>query len=186
MRTSDGSILSNTSDQLDRWTEYYNSLLNCTLVDIPPVIEGGDDMDINLGPISRAEVVEVIKKTKNGKATDPDNIPSEAMKADPRVTTDIMIKPLEDPPGKEHVPAEWKTGYILSSFPNKGISAAARTGEESMCYPLPSKAFTRVILEKIKQAADTKRREEQAGHRAGRSRMDQIATFHIIIEQFLE
>ena len=86
VRTSDGSILSKTSEQLDRWTEYFNSLLNCTLVDNPPVIEGWDDLDVNLGPISRAEVVEAIKKTKSGKAPDPDNIPPEAMKADPRVT----------------------------------------------------------------------------------------------------
>ena len=51
---------------------------------------------------------------------------------------------------------------------------------------LSSKVFTRLSLERIRKAVDTKLREEQAGFWAERSRTDQIATVRIIIEQSLK
>ena len=48
---------------------------------------------------------------------------------------------------------------------------------------IPSKVFTRFILERIRKAVDTKLREEEAGFREGRSSTDQIATLRIIVEQ---
>ena len=51
---------------------------------------------------------------------------------------------------------------------------------------LPSKILSRLILERIRAAVDTKLREEQAGFRAERSCTDQIATLRIIKEQSLE
>ena len=70
------------SDQLDEWKDYFSSMFNGTPVVSPPRMEKRDDLDINLGPITKAEVVETIKEIKNGKAPGPDNIPYEVMKAD--------------------------------------------------------------------------------------------------------
>ena len=48
---------------------------------------------------------------------------------------------------------------------------------------IPSKVLTRIILERLKAAVNNTLRDEQAGFRAGRSCIDQIATLHIILEQ---
>lgn len=185
MRGSNGTILSKTSDQLDEWKECFSSLLNGTPVVNPPEIEEEDDLDINLGPITKAEVVEAIKKIKNGKAPGPDNILPEVMKADTGVTANIMINLLQDAWEKEEVPTEWKRGYIVK-IPNKGDLSDCRNWRGIQLLSLPSKVYTRLILERIRKAVDAKLREEQAGFREGRSCTDQIATLRIIIEQSLE
>jgi len=48
---------------------------------------------------------------------------------------------------------------------------------------IPSKVLTRIILERLKAAVNNTLRDEQAGFRAGRFCIDQIATLHIILEQ---
>ena len=46
--------------------------------------------------------------------------------------------------------------------------------------------FSRVLLDRLREAEDLKLREEQAGFRKGRSCPDQITTLRIIVEQTLE
>ena len=184
VRGSNGTFLSKTSDQLDHWKEHFSSLLNGTPVVNPPQIKEGDDLDINLGPITKAEVVEAIKKIKNGKASD--NIPPRVMKGDTEITANIMINLMEDAWEKEEVPTKWKTGYIVK-IAKKGDLTNCRNWRGIQLLSLPSKAYTRLILERIRKALDAKLREEQAGFRHRTlSCTDQIATLRIIIEQSLE
>ena len=51
---------------------------------------------------------------------------------------------------------------------------------------VPSKVFTRILLDRMKGALDKKLREEQAGFRKNKSCTDHIATLRIIIEQSIE
>jgi len=46
--------------------------------------------------------------------------------------------------------------------------------------------LSRIILERLKEALDSKLREEQAGFRQHRSGSDQIITVRIIVEQSIE
>ena len=185
VKGADGAILSKPTDQLNRWKEHFSSLFNGTPVADPPVLEEGEDLEIDLRPITRGEVIQVIQKLKNGKAPGPDNIPPEALKADPSTTanaiTDLLQKIWDD----EEVPHEWRTGYIVK-LPKKGDLSDCQNWRGIQLLSLPSKIFTRLILERIRAAVDAKLREEQAGFRAGRSCTDQIATLRIIIEQSLE
>lgn len=130
MHRSNCTILSKTSDQLNEWKEHFSSLLSGTPFVKPLEIEEGDDLDINLGPITKAEVVEAIKKIKDGEAPGPDNIPPEVIKATTGVTANIMINLLQDGWEKEEVPTEWKTGYIVK-ISKKGDLSDCRIGEES-------------------------------------------------------
>ncbi|CAH8584582.1 unnamed protein product [Heterobilharzia americana] len=79
----------------------------------------------------------------------------------------------------------------LSNCRRKETSVFARTGEESLsCPPRASKILSRIILERLRDALDSKLRPEQAGWLAGfrkyKSCADQIATLRIIIEQSIE
>ena len=51
---------------------------------------------------------------------------------------------------------------------------------------VPSKVFTRILLDRMKGALDEKLREEQASFRKNKSCTDHIATLRIIIEQSIE
>ena len=68
---------------------------------------------------------------------------------------------------------------MLYRFPmQKGDLSDCLNWRGIQLLSLPSKVYTRSILERIRKAVDAKLREEQAGFRKGRScmDMDQIAT----------
>ena len=75
VKGKDSHVLSKPAEQLDRWREHFSELLSGTPVTTPPLIEEGEDLDVNLGPISEVEIIRAIGKTKSGKAPGPDNIP---------------------------------------------------------------------------------------------------------------
>ena len=140
---------------------------------------------MNLGTISKEEIIRAIGKTKSGKAPGPDNIPPEVLKADAAVTADILLDLFQEAWAKEEVPQEWRKGYIIK-LPKKGDLSECKNWRGIQLLPLPSRIFTRIILERFRAAVDERLRDEQARFRAGRSRVDQIATLRIIIEQSLE
>ncbi|CAH8605478.1 unnamed protein product [Heterobilharzia americana] len=74
----------------------------------------------------------------------------------------------------------------LSNCRRRETSVLARTGAESLSCPPTSKILSRIILERLKDALDSKLRPEQAGFRKYKSCADQIATLRIIIEQSIE
>ena len=55
-----------------------------------------------------------------------------------------------------------------------------------MLLSVPSKFLNRILLERMKTAADSQLRDNQAGFKQDRSCVDHIATLRMIIEQFLE
>ena len=55
-----------------------------------------------------------------------------------------------------------------------------------MLLTAASKVLCKIILERMKDALDSRLRDEQAGFRKERSCCDQIATLRIIVEQSLE
>ena len=83
------------------------------------------------------------------------------------------------------MPTEWTTGDIVN-IPKKGDLSDCWNWREIQVLSLPSKVYTRLILERIRKAVDAKLRKEQAGFRKGRPSTNQTDTLHIIIEQLLE
>jgi hypothetical protein len=71
-------------------------------------------------------------------------------------------------------------------LPKKGDVSNCQNWRGIQLLSLPSKVFTRIILERIKHAVNECLQDEQAGFRCRRLCTDQIATLWIIIEQSLE
>ena len=185
VKGKDGNVLSKPAEQLDRWREHFRELISGTPITTPPLIEEGEDLEMNLRPISKEEIIRAIGKTKSGKAPGPDNIPPEVLKTDAVVMADIVLNLFQEAWDKEEVPQEWRKGYIIK-LPKKGDLSECKNWRGIQLLSLPSKILERIILERIRAAVDEKLRDEQAGFRAGRSCVDQIATLRIIIEQSLE
>jgi hypothetical protein len=63
--------------------EYFTEIINETPpAEIPDITPGEEILNVNLEPRTKLEVIKAIKQMKNGKASGPDGIPTEALKID--------------------------------------------------------------------------------------------------------
>jgi len=181
-----GATILDKEQQLNRWAEHFEELLNRPTPTNPPIIEPAEsDLNINCEKPSKLEIRKAILHLRNGKATGPDDIPAEALKADIDTTTELLYTLFGKIWDEEKVPADWKEGYLIK-LPKKGDLSNCSNYRGITLLSVPGKVFNRVILERIKDAVDSKLRDQQAGFRKNRSCADQIATLRIIIEQSLE
>ena len=127
-------------------------------------------------------IKKTIKTLKNGKATGPDGIPAEALKADIETAADILHNLFGKVWEEEKVPADWREGLVIK-LPKKGDLRDCSNYRGIMLLSVPGKVLNRVILDRVKDAEDPMLRDQQAGFRKNRSCADQIASLRIIVEQ---
>lgn len=181
-----GHTLSDKEAQMERWAEHFEELLNRPAPENPPIIpEAETDLLINCDKPKKEEIIEAIKKIRNGKAAGPDQIPPEALKADPETTAEMLLPLFEKIWYDEEIPTEWKEGHIIK-IPKKGDLSNCDNYRGITLLSIPGKIFYRILLERMRDSVDKELRDNQAGFRKNRSCTDQIATLRIIVEQSLE
>ena len=74
----------------------------------------------------------------------------------------------------------------LVKIPKKGDLNNCNNYRGITLLSIPGKVFTRILLERIKEAVDGQLRDNQAGFRKNRSCTDPIAALRIIVEQSIE
>lgn len=90
------NILTREDDQLKRWTQHFNELLNRPPPsEAPSISEARAQLNVSCERPSKLGIVCPIKMLKTGKAAGPDNIPPEALKADRNLSADILCAYLE-------------------------------------------------------------------------------------------
>ena len=115
-----GKVLTTTKEQLARWAEHIKELLNRPPPNVTPEINRTDEeLKINLNLPSKTEIKQAIKKLKTAKASGPDNIPPEALKANPDLTTNILHKIYSDIWKNKVMPQDWNIGHLIE-LPKKG------------------------------------------------------------------
>ena len=185
VRNKAGVLLRSADEEMHQWREHFQTVLNHEELLNPPEVEPNDELNIRTGHITLIEIKNAIKKLKNGKAAGCDNIPPKAIKAGGETSEEVLLDLCNRIWGEEKVPEEWKKGLLIK-LPKKGDLSYCKNWCGIVLLKMASKVFCRVILERIKITLDEKLREEQAGFRASRSCMDQIATLRIIVEQSIE
>ena len=186
VKDKEGESIPGERRQMERWREHFEDLLNRPPPANPPDIEPAtEDLDIDCDVPDMDEIMVAIKQQKSGKAAGPDDIPPEAMKEAKELTSEALHLLFEDIWEEEEIPLDWKEGYIIK-IPKKGDLSVCSNYRGISLLSVPSKIFNRVILNRIKNAADPKLRDNQAGFRKNRSCKDQIATLRVIVEQSLE
>ena len=181
-----GNTINRMDQQLNRWAEHFEALLNRPAPQNPPVIEPATvDLPIRCDKPTREEIRKAITLMKNGKAAGPDGIPVEALKVDLNASTEMLYPLFERIWEEEEMPTDWKEGHLIK-LPKKGDLGNCNNYRGITLLSVPGKIFNRVLLERMKNIVDPQLRDEQAGFRQNRSCTDQIATLHIIVEQSLE
>ena len=186
IKDKNGNVLTSDEDQLKRWREHFEELLNRPPPQNPPDITPAEEvLQINCERPSKAEIEKAIHHMKRGKASGPDKIPAEAIKADIETSTEILHDLLGKIWEQEEIPTEWKEGYLVK-LPKKGDMQDCNNYRGIMLLSVPGKVLNRVILDRLKTGVDAKLRDHQAGFRKDKSCTDQIATLRIIVEQSME
>lgn len=186
VKDKNGKILSSIQDQVNRWTEHFKELLNRPAPSDPPDIqEAEEDLPINCEKPNKEEIKAAILLLRNGKASGPDGIPAEALKASIDTSTEIIYKLLAKIWDNEDIPKDWREGHLVK-LPKKGDLHECSNYRGIMLLSVPGKVLSRVILERLKKVTKTKIRDEQAGFRQNISCTDQTATLRIVVEQSIE
>ena len=186
VKDKQGNINNSLDQQMNRWAEHFEELLNRPAPLNPPDIEPAEeDLPINCEIPTKEEIRRAICQMKNGKAAGPDDIPAEALKADLEASVAMLHPLFERIWEEEDIPTDWKEGHLIK-LPKKGDLSNCNNYRGITLLSVPGKVFNRVILNRLKNILDPQLREEQAGFRQNRSCTDQIATLRIIVEQSLE
>lgn len=187
VKSKDGELLTNVTEQLNRWKEHFAEVLNLTRDGVSVTIRSDNVklLPIRTDPPSRNETINAIKSLKSGKAAGVDNITAEVLQADVNTVAEQFHELFLHIWENESYPQDWLEGIIVK-LPKKGDLKDCNNwrGINILCVAL--KVFMMIILERMVKAVDAKIRSEQAGFREGRSCTDQINTIRIIIEQSVE
>lgn len=182
IKDQEGVVLRKEEDIVKRWKEYFEQLLN---EENNRLIR--EDGQVNIGMVmrfSRQEVLNALKKMKNGKATGPDMIPVEAWKAlgdeGVDILYDLMIKILE----QEKIPNEWRGSILIPIFKGKGDvqECGNYRGIKLMSHTL--KILERMIDARLREEVQIGK--EQMGFMKGRGTTDGIFCLRQIMEKFGE
>ena len=166
--------------------EHFRELLNRPTPDSPPDIPPAEtELPVSCDKPSKADI-KAIMTLRSGKAAGPDEIPTEAIKAD--IETAVkMLYSLFSKIWEKEVPAQWKEGInIKLPRKKKGDLRDCSNYRGTMLLSVPGKVLNRVPLERMKEAVGPKLRDQQAGSRWNRSCAEQIVSLGIIVEQSLE
>ena len=163
VRNKEGEILTKKEDQLKRWAEHFEGVLNRPapgqIANIPPA---ENPLPVNCNIPTKEEVRRAIIALRNGKAAGPDEIPAEALKAAPYTSAAMLGNIIERIWEEEAVPEEWKEGFLVK-LPKKGDQSECDNYRGIMLLSVPGKVLNKIMLERLKAAVDRKLRDHQAG-----------------------
>ncbi|KAK3082831.1 hypothetical protein FSP39_006593 [Pinctada imbricata] len=187
VKDKDCRVLSSQEERKKRWKEHFEEVLNRPQPSHPLEIDDERDTveEIDIGPIQKDEIIKAMKKLKNGKSGGIDGITAEIMKADMETTIRYLEKLFTTIWNKEVIPPEWNKGLIVK-IRKKGDRSVCDNYRGITLLSMPSKVFSRVVIQRIQEGAEKQLREEQAGFRKGRSTTEQLFTIRYIIEQCTE
>ena len=190
LRSSDGELLTTEEQQSERWSEYFEDLLNQPEQNVPvsPINSNTrTQTGFNSNPPSMNEVKAAAKQLKSGKAPGNDEIPSELLKVSMEVDSfaSQLHSLINHVWQTEDVPTEWIDGLIIK-LPKKGDLSKCNNWRGITLLNTVNKLITIIVHNRISKVMDKKLRNQQAGFRPGRSCIDHINTLRIIIEQSVE
>ena len=166
------------------------SLVSEAALDTLPVIScpnsSQGDIDSHLGaPLSEEEISLAISQLKSGKTPGIDDITAEFLKLGGGTTVQWLLSPFTSIWNHGTVPSDWRKQLIIPLH-KKGSRTECDNYRGIALLSIPSKVFTRVILNRLKPKAEASLRESQCGFRRGRGFVDQLFTLRIFMEKARE
>ena len=190
VKSRTGTLLTEKSDILDRWTEHFDLLLNrpssahqsaIDEMEQAPVVEQLAD------PPTTEEVLEAIRRLQPGKAPGPDGIPPEIFKeGGPHIAQELtsLFQLFWE---KEELPQDLKDANIVYLYKHKGDKTLCDNYRGISLLSIAGKILAKVIVSRIsKHLLEGIVSESQCGFRANRGTVDMIFAIRQLQEKCRE
>ena len=185
----------NSSERLKKWSNYFSSLLNVLPTqssDIPPSSSSSDTTDpwepsiihssrlpIPEGPTNLDELLSVIKKMSNNKATGVDNISTEFLKI-PGVLN-LLLPYINHALESGQSWEAWRRNIIIP-LPKKGDLSQCSNYRGISLMSIVGKLYNKLLQTRISPFLDPVLRKNQNGFRPHRGTLEQVLSIRRIIE----
>ncbi len=114
---SSGQITKTHGEQVQRWREYFEGVLNCpeptVQFEASDMLHESEVLDIDTEAITEDEVRKAIQVLKNGKAAGNDGIKAEMIKYGGDAAIGQLTKLCNDIWTTGRIPTTWKVGIII-------------------------------------------------------------------------
>ena len=170
----------NQQERIKLWKQHFENLLgNPPKITHEPITRIiSKQLDIKLGPFTQEELDSVLRKIKNRKAAELDEIPPEVWKT--RQFDDILLRYCNAVYNQNPID-RWMKGCILP-FPKKGDLGLAKNYRGITLTSIAAKIYNALLRNRIEPKIDNILRKNQNGFRRNRSTTSQILTICRILE----
>jgi hypothetical protein len=191
VKDENGEILHESEQVIERWSGYFESLLNVE-----------DDRKVNLtcmgrgGAASRKvveqteieshEVQRAVSKLKNGKAAGEDGITNEMVKSGGLAIVERLVRLFNACMNIGNAPDEWRSAIVVPLFKGKGDKNECKNYIGINLLSTLGKVYGRVLIERVTEITEVLIRDEQGGFRKGRGCVDQVFALKCVCEKYLE
>jgi exonuclease III len=178
-------ILTIPSDIDNVWSSYFKSLLN------PVEVEGnitqmGEIIVDESDTITEEEVEQVVKSSKNGKATGTDMISNDLYKLGAPITTRWLTRVLQVAYNTGRVPPEWGKAIICPIYKHKGDILRCENYRGISLLNHVTKLYETILEKRVRYIVEEKLGPWQHGFRSGRSTVDMVFTLRRIMDKHWE
>lgn len=178
---NEGKLISDTQGMLRVWSEYFNTLLNpiASESEGTPGMESGtvDDLLPDIEEVARA-----IASLKTAKASGPDKIQSELLKAMGEAGLLWLTRIIRHSYAKGTVVSDWGESIIVPVF-KKGDRRSCTNYRGVSLISHVVKVYSRVLANRLQAVSEEALVESQAGFRPMRSTMDQTFVLRQLFEK---
>ena len=186
IKSKEGVPISDSKQQLKRWTEHYlelystkNNITEEALHNIPQ-LSVLDQLDKEP---SIEELEEALDHLTYGKSPDSDSIPPDVVKSGKPALLQPLYELLCLCWKEKEVPQNMRDSKIITLFKNKGDRGDCNNYRGISLLSIVGKVFARVILKRLQVLADRVLPESQCGYRSKRSTIDMISAIRLLQEK---
>jgi hypothetical protein len=167
---SHGKCLTNSTERLERWKEYFSDLLNVPSAVQPLVLAtissspiSSQEEDRQNKPPSLQEVEEAICRMRCGKAPGIDGVTADVLKAGGTGLAQRLHHLFVDVWEDEDSVDDWSTAILIRLFKNKGDKKDCANYRGISLLPVVSKVFSRILLSRVQEHLNSQILDIQAG-----------------------
>ena len=181
IKESEGKVLSEPKDIMNRWKEYGENLFQKPEGEVPLSMPGTPVEDLEPPPLL-SEVEHAVSKLKTGKSPGLDGIPAELIQS----TSQYGMEALHQLCTSIWATCEWPEDWKIQEF-----VMLYKSGDPKQCSNYrtialishTSKVLLMIIIHCLKAKLEQKLSEEQAAYRKGRGTRDMLVCLQILMEK---
>lgn len=155
---------------MEVWIDHLSTTI-CGKETRPPATYSSSE---NFQPITKQEIMEVIRTSKDQKAPGPDQICNEHLKAAAPTMIEAWTALLNECLRQGRIPTKWRTSKIKMLYKGKGDAGNPNSYRGIALENTLLKVLTKILTQRLTQLVDAMLPEFQFGFRTGRSTIQAV------------